>query len=155
MDANSLIDDKYDEQTANVFAGAAGLPASAAQSFTGQHRLRQTTDPRAGHFFRKLAQVQRSRILISTRLYPVAIQLPTRAPYPGCFPYFLTGLSDDDAVALWHQLGVSGSRLELVTLFNRFDNHPLLVQALAGEIARDRKANGHFGREQPYLTDPV
>ena len=125
-------------------AVAAGLPASAAQSFTGQHRLLQTIDPRAGHFLRKLPQVQKSRILISTRLYPLALQLPNRGPYPGCSAFFLKGLSEDDGVALWRQLGVSGLRRELVPLFNRFDSHPLLVQALAGEIMRDRKTPGDF-----------
>src|SRR5262249_25601566 len=39
MDASYLADDEYDQQTANWVAGAAGLPASAAQSFVGQHRL--------------------------------------------------------------------------------------------------------------------
>ena len=47
MDASSLADDDYDQQTANRVAGTIGLPASASQSFVGQHRLRQTTDPRA------------------------------------------------------------------------------------------------------------
>ena len=50
MDASSLADHDYDQQTANRVAGAIGLPASAGQSFVGQHRLRQTTDPRAGAF---------------------------------------------------------------------------------------------------------
>jgi hypothetical protein len=40
MDAAHLSDDDYDRQTANVVANAYGLPASAAQSFTGEHRLR-------------------------------------------------------------------------------------------------------------------
>ena len=116
MDASSLADDEYDEQTANYVAGAAGLPAPIAQSFTGQHRLGQATDPRADHFLRKLAQVQKSRILISTRLYPHAIQLPTTEACPGCFPNFLRGLGDDDAIGLWRELGVSGSIQELVPL---------------------------------------
>jgi len=144
MDASSLADDDYDAQTANAVAGAYGLPETAAQSFTGQHRLRQTTDPRAGQLLRKLAQVKKSRILISTRLYPLALQLPNRKPCPGASAYFLPGLSDDDAVALWRALGVSGSRQELVPIFQSFESHPLLVQALASEVARDRKAPGDF-----------
>ncbi len=144
MDASSLADDEYDEQTANHVAGPAGLSASVAQSFTGQHRLRQTTDPRVGHFFRKLAQVQNSRVLVSTRLYPLALQLPNTEPSPACFAHFLTGLSEDDAVVLWRALGVSGSRQELVGLFRCFENHPLLVQALAGEVARHKRSPGDF-----------
>jgi tetratricopeptide (TPR) repeat protein len=142
MDASSLADNDYDHQCANYVAGAIGLPATAAQSFVGQHRLRQTTDPRAGAFLQKLAQVTKSRILITTRLYPSELQLPTGYPRPGCSAYFLRGLSDDDALALWRALGVTGSRGELVPVFRSVENHPLLIQALASEIANYKKAPG-------------
>ncbi len=144
MDASRLADDDYDEQTANYVADTVGLPPSAAQSFTGQHRLRQSIDPRADNFLRRLSQVTESRILISTRLYPLALQLPTRNPRPGCFAYFLSGLQDDDAIGLWRALGAKGSRQELVPIFRSFESHPLLVQALAGQVARDRKTPGDF-----------
>lgn len=127
MDASRLADDELDERTANVVAGAAGLPPAAAQSFVGQHRLRQTIDPRAGAFLKKLAGVAKSRILITTRLYPSELQLPTLHPRPGCFPLFLRGLSEDDALGLWRGLGVSGSRAELVPIFQSVESHPLLV----------------------------
>lgn len=146
MDASYLADDEYDEKTANAVAGAAGLPTSAAQSFVGQHRLRQTIDPRAGAFLQKLTQIAKSRILITTRLYPWALQLPSSEPRPGCFPYFLHGLSDDDALSLWQALGVSGSRTELMPIFRSVEGHPLLVQALASEVANYKRAPGDFGR---------
>jgi tetratricopeptide (TPR) repeat protein len=146
MDASSLADDEYDEKCANYVTGAIGLPTTAAQSFIGQHRLRQTTDPRAGTFLQKLTRINRSRVLISTRLYPWALQLPNGAPRPGCFAYFLPGLSDDDALALWRNLGVSGSRAELVPIFQSVAGHPLLVQALASEIANYRNAPRDFAR---------
>lgn len=57
---------------------------------------------------------------------------------------FLPGLSDNDAVALWRAAGISGTRDTLVPLFRSFDGHPLLVRALAGEIARDRRSPGDF-----------
>lgn len=144
MDASMLADDQYDQQTANYVADAIGLPESAAQSFVGQHRLRQTTDPRAGAFLQKLAQVRSSRVLITTRLYPSELQLPTGGPYPNCAAHFLRGLSDDDALALWRGLGVSGSRNELLPIFKSVQNHPMLIQALASEVANYRKAPGDF-----------
>ena len=82
MDAAHLSDDDYDRLTANVVANAYGLPASAAQSFTGEHRLRKTADPRAGSFLRKLSNVRASRILVSTRLYPADLQTVTGEPLP-------------------------------------------------------------------------
>ena len=144
LDASSLADDEYDQQTANYVADAASLPASATQTVTSRHRLRQTTDPRAGYFLKKLVALQKSRILISTRLYPLALQLPNRRPCPGITLKHLKGLSDDNAISLWRALGVYGARQELVPFFKRFGSHPLLIQALAGEIARNRKSPSDF-----------
>src|SRR5262249_8071922 len=110
MDASYLADDDYDQRTAKYVADAAALPSSAAPLFTSRHRLRQTTDPRAGAFLQKLAQSPNSRILTTTRLYPSALQRPTGDPRPGCFVYFLRGLHEDDALGLWRALNVSGSR---------------------------------------------
>jgi tetratricopeptide (TPR) repeat protein len=146
MDAARLADDDLDQRTANAVAGVWGLPESAAQSYVGQHRLRKTADPRAGNFLRKLARVRASRILVSTRLYPADLQKLTGDPVPGCFAYFMTGLSDDDALDLWRAFGVSGSRDALLPLFRTFDKHPLLIQALASQIARYRRAPGDFHR---------
>jgi hypothetical protein len=84
MDAARLADDNLDQETANRVAGAIGLPASAAESFVGQHRLRKTADPRAGTFLRKLASVHASRILISTRLYPAELQASNGEPHSWC-----------------------------------------------------------------------
>src|SRR5260221_341918 len=144
MDAARLADDDLDQRTANVVAGAFGLPASAAQSFIGQHRLRKTADPRTGAFLRKLATTRSSRILVSTRLYPADLQTETGGLRLGCEALFLHGLSDDDALNLWRTFGISRSREALLPLFHMFENHPLLIQALAGEIAHDRRTPGNF-----------
>jgi hypothetical protein len=144
MDAAHLSDDDYDKQTANFVANAIGLPESAAQSFTGEHRLRKTADPRTGAFLRRLSGVRAARILVSTRLYPADLQTMIGEPLPGCAAKFLTGLADDDALELWRAFGVTGARDTLLPLFNRVGNHPLLVQALASEVARYRSAPGDF-----------
>ncbi len=146
MDAAHLSDDDYDRLTANVVANAIGLPASAAQSFTGEHRLRKSADPRAGSFLRKLANVRAARILVSTRLYPADLQTVIGEALPGCAAIFLEGLRDDDALNLWRACGVSGGRDTLLPLFQRCDNHPLLIQALASQVASHRPAPGDFER---------
>ena len=148
MDAAHLADDDYDRLTANFVANAYGLPASAAQSFTGEHRLRKTADPRAGAFLRKLSNVRAARILVSTRLYPADLQTTTDESLGGCFAAFLRGLADDDALELWRAIGVSGARDLLLPLFNRVENHPLLIQALGSEVARYRPAPRDFDRWQ-------
>src|SRR6266487_2655413 len=144
MDAARLSDDDLDQRTANFVAGAYGLPESAAQSFIGQHRLRKTADPRIGSFLRKLATIRSARILVSTRLYPADLQMDTGIERFGSGAIFLRGLSDDDALNLWRAFGISGSRETLLPVFNMFENHPLLIQALAGEVSHDRRTPGDF-----------
>lgn len=133
-----------DEETENRVAGAMGLPKSAGQSFVGRHKLRKTADVRAGRFLRELSRVRASRILVSTRLYPADLQAPMGNPLPGCFAVFLPGLSDLDALALWRAFGAKGSREEMLPVFRTFENHPLLIQLLAHEVADFRDAPGDF-----------
>lgn len=144
MDASRMLDDDLDERTANYVARSIGLPESAGQSFIGKHQLRLTANQRAGQFLRRLARVRSSRFLISTRLYPAELQVDTGDPLPGCLAYFLPGLTDDDAVNLWREFKVSGSRDQLLPLFRSFGNYPLLIRALAGEVASYRPAPGDF-----------
>lgn len=145
QDAAYLADDTaLDDETANLVAGAHGLPPSAGQSYIGKHQLRKTADVRAGQFLRRLARVRQTRILVSTRLYPADLQVPTGQPYPGCFALFLEGLSDQDALDLWRAYGAKGSREAMLPVFRTFDKHPLLIQLLAYEVAEFREAPGDF-----------
>lgn len=158
MDAAHLDDDDLlDDETANRVAGAYGLPASAAQSFIGKHRLRQTSDPRAGAFLRKLAMSPAVRVLVTTRLYPTDLQAQTGGPLPGCSATFLRGLTDEDALELWRDLKVKGSSTNLRPIFQSVEGHPLLVQALAAEVANHRAAPGDFAkwREDNPGFDPT
>ncbi len=144
MDAARLADDDLDQKTANKTADRLGLPESAAQSFTGQSRLRKAADPHIGNFLRKLAQLQASRILVSTRLYPAELQTDGGSEVRGSKSIFLRGLEDDDALEMWRTFSVNGSRETLLPLFHTFENHPLLIKALAGLIAQDRRFPGDF-----------
>jgi tetratricopeptide (TPR) repeat protein len=149
MDAAHLTDDDLDEQTANNIAHFYGLPDNVKETYLAKHRMRQCTDPRAGRFLRRLAQVRASRVLISTRLYPAELQTDTALPRPGCQPLFLGGLNDDDALALWRAFvgGVrSGTSEQLLPVVRAFDNSPLLLRVLAGEVANYRPAPGDFDR---------
>jgi tetratricopeptide (TPR) repeat protein len=153
MDASRLADDDLDEKTANAALGARGLPDSTAHSFIGKHRLRKTANSRAGSFLRRLLQVEQSRFLISTRLFPTDLQTVTGAAMPGCLAYFIPGLNEDDALALWRGFGVTGSRDELLRLFKTFENHPLLIQALASEVAQYKRAPGDFDAWRRHNPD--
>lgn len=106
--------------------------------------LRKTADPRVGRFLQKLAQVKQSHVLVSSRLYPTELETYGGDPVPGSFKIRIEGLADEDAVELWRAFGVSGSRDDVLPVFNTIAKHPLLIQALAGEVKRYRKAPGNF-----------
>jgi hypothetical protein len=147
MDAAHLPDDDLDEQTANVLAQVYDLPDDIKETYPEKHRLRQCADPRAGRFLRRLAQARSSRVLISTRLYPAELQTNTALPLPGCYLYPVTGLTNDDALTLWREFiggEQSGTSEQLLPLFRAFGNYPLLLRALAGEVAEYRDAPGNF-----------
>jgi tetratricopeptide (TPR) repeat protein len=82
--------------------------------------------------------------LISSRLYPTELETDGGDPIPGSFKCDVTGLTDEDAVELWRAFKVTGSRDELLPVFATFDKHPLLIQALAGEVKRYHRAPGNF-----------
>jgi Domain of unknown function (DUF4062) len=144
MDAAQMLDDNLDEETAHEERMFAGVPENIRETYLQKHRLRQCIDANAGRFLRRLAFIKASRILVSTRLYPAELQTNTAQPWRASFPVFLGGLSDDDAINLWREFGVTGSRDQLLELFNTFGNYPLLIRALAGEIAEYKPAPGNF-----------
>lgn len=144
LDFAHLADEELDSRTANAVAGALGLPQEAGSSFIGQHRLRKTIDPRVGTFLRKLAHVRAARILVTTRLYPSELQTVTGQEIPGTAAWFLRGMTPEDALSLWRAMGVSGTDAELSRLFATIEHYPLLIRALAGEVAGYRRAPGNF-----------
>src|SRR6185503_8941523 len=130
----SMPDEDLDERSENIVTGAFGLQEPAAHA--SRHRLRKTADPRVGVFLRKLGQVSRSKVLITTRLYPAELQTEIGAELPGSRAVYIGGLADNDALDLWRAFGVSGSRETLLPIFRSFDNYPLVIRALAGEVAQ-------------------
>src|SRR5215472_6563192 len=135
---------------------AANLPddaeAPAQNGLTGRSNLVDTTladrrkvaDIRVGEFLRRLCSNQQSRVLITSRLPLADLELPGGGPLPGCYERKLRGLTNADALALWDALGARGAPRKLQDFLRRLDNHPLLIQVLAGLIKRCPTANGDF-----------
>jgi hypothetical protein len=71
---------------------------------------------------------------------------------PGCHAEFLRGLTDADALNLWRQFKITGSTEQLQPIFRSFENYPLLIRALAAEVATFRPAPRDF--EQWHAANP-
>jgi len=105
---------------------------------------RRMTDPHNGTFLRKLAMVQHSKLLISSRLLPADLETVVGALIPGVTNLQLEGLEDERALELWREFGVSGSRPALLELFRSIEGYPLLIRAMAGAVARSKLAPGNY-----------
>lgn len=95
--------------------------------------------------FSKLDEPQ-SRILITTTKFPEALKRINDEPREKVYRNALESLSNDEAVKFWEAVGLNVPlpNNDFLYLINRFNNHPLLIRALAGEIKHDQEANGNF-----------
>jgi hypothetical protein len=102
-------------------------------------------DPLGYRFVRRLAAVTASKILVSTRMAPDALEASSRSLLPGVARLQLPGLGDADVVKLAGSMGVSGRPDEINRFFRPFGNHPLLITIVAGLVRDHRPAPGDFG----------
>ena len=129
---------------------AARLPDEHAMQVQGlpsrrSKEQRRTADLRAGRFLEALKGIKQSRVLISTRLFPVELEDAAGRAHPASLRVDLDGLTDEDAMLLWKAFVANGTApAELLPLFRTFDKHPLLIQTLAGEVAHFRGAPGDY-----------
>ncbi len=105
---------------------------------------RACTDPRDRDVLRQLASCDPSRILITSRLMPVA--LGSAGNYlQGVRHETLYGLSSEDARELWHAGGITWSDEGLLDYFiNQFGRHSLLLEMLIPIIKQERRFRYHF-----------
>lgn len=143
-DSSQREESDLDEKTSNHVVGAIGLPQPGPNAPGSRHPLRRTADPRIGQFLRRLAGSSASRTLISSRLYPADLQTPLGKPATGCAAIVLSGLSDQDAIDLWTEFGAKGSPEIMIPVFHSFENHPLIIQMLASEVASFHRKPGNF-----------
>ncbi|GIE92568.1 DUF4062 domain-containing protein [Paractinoplanes rishiriensis] len=101
-------------------------------------------DPLGYRFVRRLAGLTTSKILVSTRMAPDALEASSRSPLPGVVRLQLPGLGDEDVVKLAGSMGVTGRPREINKFFRPFGNHPLLITIVAGLVRDHRPAPGDF-----------
>lgn len=108
---------------------------------------RNCTDPRDAEFIRRLAELRNSKVLISTRLMPAAFE-EFNLVIDGVDHIPLKGLSEDDALELFRDLGVKVDRATpslLTEFFRHIGYHSLIIKIVAINVAKDhRLALGDF-----------
>lgn len=113
---------------------------------------RSLIEPHADDIVRRLAAAGPSKILISTRLMPLALQGRFGQRVPGVRHLRLPGLTDADTRILLGRLGVRGSPRAIAGFFRPLGNHPLLIGVVAGLVSEYRAEPGGFDR---WLADPT
>jgi len=96
--------------------------------------------PAADDFLRKLASskgIIQAKVLMTTRLRPRAVEMRGNL-LNGCLENELTELSKEDAVALFKNQDIKGTRAEIEATCAPYGYHPLTLSILAGYILGNR-----------------
>jgi len=113
---------------------------------------RSLIEPQAEEIVRRLCTVEPSKILVSTRLMPTALQGRFGQRMPGVQQLRLPGLTDPDTHTLLVGLDIHGSEAIATGFFGPLGNHPLLIGIVAGLVRDYRAEPGRFDR---WLADPT
>lgn len=128
---------------------AASRPDEFAQTATmnGSVDDRLTIRPKDTDILRAFATAQPSKILGTSRLVPACLTNASGQPIPGVSLCVLPGMEPDDAIAMFRVCGVTGTD-DVIGLFleENCGNHPLVIGALAGLVAKDLECQGNFDK---------
>jgi len=100
--------------------------------------------PTSDHFLRAVSALPglRSKVLLTTRLRPRALEAPGGDLLAGCREEELAHMQPPDAVAFFRAQGVRGSRAEIEAACAPYGYHPLSLRLLAGLVVRDPQQPG-------------
>jgi len=107
--------------------------------------LRQCIHPTDGDLIRHLVDCERSKILISTRLMPRALESML-----GVTHFKLEGLEPKDAESLARGKGIKGTSRRILEFSGLFGYHPLVLRVVCGMV-NDPPHRGDFDK---WLDDP-
>ena len=134
---------------------AAQLADAAADTSTGATGEAPTKciRPDDDDLLHQLAAAGPSRLLISSRLMPLALLNAFGQPVPGVRGYQLVGLDPRDAEQMLRDAGISGDGERMRRdLERQFGCHPLVVGVVGGLVLKHLRATGNFDR---WADDPA
>jgi tetratricopeptide (TPR) repeat protein len=113
---------------------------------------RECTNPRDGDVLRQLVHCGPSKVLVSTRLMPRALQdRASHQPIPGVLHLDLQGMAPGDALEMVRETGIRGDSTTILRFADHFDRHALLLRIVCG-VASDYRP--HPGSFDAWLADP-
>ncbi len=118
-----------------------------AESIIKDRDIRACTDPKDDEVLRGLLSCDKTRVLISSRLLPLALEDRTGNLSKGVAHIHLNGLHPQDALTLTRAAGVTVDDVRQFQQFMaQFGHHSLLVKLVAGRVLKFRRARGDFDR---------
>ena len=112
---------------------------------------RACTNPLTEDLILQLTTCSPSKVLLTTRLIPLALENRGHQMVPGVCHLKLQGLDPGDGENLLTSLGIHGDSAAIRQFLRQFDNHSLLIGVLIGRILDYRPAPKDFDR---WLADP-
>jgi hypothetical protein len=104
---------------------------------------RDCSSPLAETFLRGLSGAgMRSKVLMTTRLCPRALESADGKLLKGCRDESLSAFSPDDAVTYFHNEGIAATRAEILAACSAYGYHPLSLSLLVGLINEDHAHRG-------------
>jgi tetratricopeptide (TPR) repeat protein len=104
---------------------------------------RDCSSPLTETFLRGLSGAgTRSKVLMTTRLCPRALESADGKLLKGCREEPLSAFSPDDAVTYFHNEGIAATRAEILAACSAYGYHPLSLSLLVGLINEDHEHRG-------------
>ncbi len=113
---------------------------------------RGCTNPEDANVLTWLTNVSKSKILISSRLFPYELEnTADHGPIPGVECHNLDGLSEEDVISFVQHNNIQGNPAEILRFANRFGRHSLVLKLVCGMVNFYRANPGNF---DAWLSDP-
>jgi len=112
---------------------------------------RACVDPRDAEVLKQFLNCSPSKVLISTRLFPSALEDRTGRPGRGVAYHHLNGLSRADTLAYFRHVGIRGNESKMLDFAKKFGNHSLVLKVICGDICNYFRKPGDF---DVWFNDP-
>lgn len=139
------------ERELRAFSGMnAAYQGDELGQFDNRENERDCINSLAEIFLQRFANIPhiRSRVLLTTRLRPRAIEVTGGILLQGCKEEELTGMVPDDAIAYCRAQGIQGEATEIEQACAYYGYHPLSLRLLTGLIINDLQQPGDISVAQ-------